>query len=396
MPGITSIAPNTQDATSQNQSSLSVSNFSLPNEFVENPDRIKLKVVLSGISDGIIVVDKDRKVSMMNKAAEKILEVGSIDAKDQQIDNIINVFKNEQKFPTDKICPATDLIQDGVIFDDQELDLKIGQITKIVHITSHKVKEAKDIDIGCILTIRDVTKQKDFEHMKLDFVSLAAHELRTPATSMKGFLGYLVRPEVIEKLTETEADFVNKSKAMSEKISEMIEDILFVAKIDEGNVRLNKTVTQLEDLAKIVHERNIARATDAEITLSYIPPIGKIPKVNIDIEKIRIAAEKVMDNALRYTPQKGRVEIRVFESEDHKPVLAILDNGKGIPQEKMDYLFTKFFRVKEKDLIMENVGIGLGLYVVKQILDKHDADILLKSKEGEGTQVYMVFKPAES
>lgn len=226
-------------------------------------------------------------------------------------------------------------------------------------------------------------KERQLESMQVDFVSMTSHELRTPITSLIGYLQTL-NEEARSKLTEEQKGFLDRSLISAQEILALVNNILNVSKVERGAFSVTlKPIDWSEALKQVVSENKIL-ASQKNISLELKLP-DNLPKVVADQLRITEVLNNLINNAIVYTKAGGAVEVSVQHQED-QIITSVKDNGQGIPKEAMPHLFTKFFRVQRAlDKSSTSSGSGLGLYISKSIIDLHHGKIWADSEEGKGS-----------
>ena len=245
--------------------------------------------------------------------------------------------------------------------------------------------KAKSEIIGTLVVLHDVTREKIIERMKTEFVSIAAHQLRTPLSAIKWTLKMLLDGDLGE-ITEEQREFVNKAYRANERMIKLINDLLNVARIEEGRYLYKLSSLNIEPLVRKIVESLRQEAERKKIKLEFKKPKKKLPKLMLDAEKISLAIQNLVENAIKYTPAGGRVTISL-KVENEEVVFSVKDTGVGIPKEQQDRVFSKFFRGANV-MRMETEGSGLGLFITKNIIEAHGGRIWFQSKEGRGTTFY--------
>jgi len=368
----------------------------LPAEELLKIEKEKLKIILSGISDAIITTDTNQNIIAFNIAAEQISGYRAGEVIGQKIDGFIKIFDGMSEIKCDEYCPTVPIKTDEIVFSrkNSRLTGKDGK-ESFVAITTRKITEATETNIGCIIAVKDVSKEEFLEQMKLDFVSLSAHELRTPLTAIRGFLSFLEKPETFGKLSDDEKQYLDNAIKQTDSLVMLIQDILIVADITEDKLKLSPMRTQLEELIlSIVGEYKEAAARKG-IELKFIPLPEPLPMVVIDISKTKDIFRHLLNNALSYT-EIGNIKVSAAQKDDSFLEILVEDTGKGIPQAMLPHIFNKFFRVKNRPLVMEGTGRGLGLFITKKLVDLHGGTIRVESRVGEGTKVYFTLPIKEN
>lgn len=218
-------------------------------------------------------------------------------------------------------------------------------------------------------------------HAKDEFISLASHQLRTPATGVKQFLGMVLEGYVGE-LNPKLRTFLERAYESNERQITVVNDLLQVAQVDAGKVKLQKENTDLVELIKSVIHEQVARFVDRGQTITFKPHRSSL-NVMADSRRLRMVLENVIDNAGKYTPHGKAIEIKLHK-KPHAVHVIVTDQGVGINPEDVDKIFKKFARL-DNPLSAHVGGSGLGLYWVKKIVDLHEGSISVSSKPGEGS-----------
>lgn len=229
---------------------------------------------------------------------------------------------------------------------------------------------------------------------KSDFVSVAAHQLRTPLTGIKWSYTALLDPDT-GPLTPDQKEIAQNGLASISNTLDLINDLLNVAHVEEGKMKFeikrqsifpifNKAV---EGFRLIADEKKIALAVK-------IPDESGFPDMDIDAEKMGLALTNLLDNAVKYTPIGGRIDFSISQEQGLIRMI-VQDSGIGIPKDQKNRLFSKFFRADNATAVQTS-GTGLGLYMVKKIIDRHGGKIVVDSVEGEGTAFIVTIPEASA
>ena len=223
--------------------------------------------------------------------------------------------------------------------------------------------------------------------MKTEFVSLAAHQLRTPLSAIKWTLRMLLDGD-LGKITEEQKDFIEKTYSSNERMINLINDLLDVTRIEEGRRLYKPVLTDFEPICQFVINSYKEEIEKRKLKLEFKKPEKKLPQVMLDVEKIRLVIQNLLDNAARYTPSGGQVTISLKPTKGEKEIeFSIKDTGVGIPKDQQARVFSKFFRGANV-MRMATEGSGLGLFITKNIVEAHGGKIWFESEEGKGTTFY--------
>jgi signal transduction histidine kinase len=233
---------------------------------------------------------------------------------------------------------------------------------------------------------------------KTDFLSMASHQMRTPITTAKGYLSLLMDGD-FGVVSDKQLDTLKRLYANNDRMSQLIEDLLNVSRIESGRLEFNFEERHIEDLCREVVDSLTMKAKDRNLYLNYVTPRTPLPELMIDGPKVREVISNIVDNAVKYTPSGGvtvKVEVRPKDKGDRSDYVrvSVTDTGIGIPETELPYLFAKFSR--GKDLSRLNTGgTGLGLYVAKNMIENNGGKIWVESAgEGKGSQ-FIVELPVE-
>jgi len=331
-------------------------------------ERRKTDAIIVNFSDGLVVFDEHARVEFINPAAEKILLV----KKEKVLQKDIKELK--------RISQLTQEVRRGEETSRKEIELSDGRTFGTATIPFDLPGGRK----GVMVILHDITQEKRVENLKSEFVSLAAHQLRTPLSAVKWTIGLLLEGD-LGKLTKQQHDFVQKTREANEQMIELVNDLLNVARIEEGRYVYKPKLMSLEDIVAPMIESYKERAKQKRITFTYKHPDQKGPQILVDEEKIRIAAENIIENALRYTLEGGKVTV-TLNNNTEQIELSVKDTGIGVSVEERKRIFEKFFRGKTARKV-DTHGTGLGLYLAKNIIEAHGGTIQFESKEKSGTTV---------
>jgi signal transduction histidine kinase len=336
-------------------------------------EKNKTLAVITNLVDGLLVFDQEDNLELINPQAEILLKVKSADVKGRNIFNLssFSSFKplvecwneNGQKIFRKEISFGENLVL---------------EVSFVPLVNNEK-------NFGKIIILHDITRDKLIEKLKTEFVSVAAHQLRTPLSAIKWTLRMILDGEVGE-ITDEQREFLEKTYEANERMILLINDLLNVAKIEEGRYFYRAYLTDLEPIVKSMVDYYQEEAKRKNIKLEFVKMSDYFPRVMIDPEKIKLAIQNLLDNALHYTPKGGSVTVTLIHG-DKDVLCSIKDNGVGIPKSQQSRVFTKFFRA-ENVIRMQTEGSGLGLFIAKNIIEAHNGKIWFESEEGKGTTFY--------
>ena len=257
----------------------------------------------------------------------------------------------------------------------------------IVKVNAAPVMTKKNI-IGVVFTFSDVTKEEEIDKMKSEFVSLASHQLRSPLTGIRWSIELLLK-KVSGKLGKEEIEHLKEVLQTNNRLIKLVQDLLSVSRIETGNkFNLEKEPTDLVLLLNQVMKQLTAMAKDNQVAVVKDKSMPKKVVANIDKLKMAEVINNLVHNAIKYSKSRGKVQVGI-EDKKSSVVVFVKDTGIGIPKSDQSKIFQKFFRAKNA-LVEE--GTGLGLYIVKAIVEKHGGRVWLESQENKGTTFYLEIK----
>jgi len=236
---------------------------------------------------------------------------------------------------------------------------------------------------GAIAVFHDITRLKELEKIRQDFVANVSHELRTPLTTIKGYAETLLEGALKE---EVAFQFVQVIKRHADRLAKIVEDLLMLSKIESKEFHLKVENIPILDLIHDVSDFVKEAAEKKKISISQIeiPPSLVIEADRSDLEQVFI---NLLDNAIKYTPEGGRVIISATEKDQGEIEFSIQDNGIGIPKEDIPRIFERFYRV-DKGRSQALGGTGLGLSIVKHLVQAHSGKVWVESQPGKGSAFY--------
>lgn len=333
------------------------------------------------IGEGAIVTDAKGTVSRINAAALEILGFASAEevlgkwypgiviAEDEAGNRIPNISR-----------PITEVFITGKAIFRKLYYRRKDQTRVAVALTASPVLlDGKPI--GAIQVFRDITEEVRLERAKDEFISLASHQLRTPATGVKQYAGMLLEGYAGD-LTSEQHTMVQTIYESNERQITIINDLLRVAQVDAGKIQLLKLPTALAPLLTDILNEQAHKFRARAQTVRFRPPQENI-WASIDVKHMRMVLENLIDNASKYTPADKRITVSIKKSAQGAEI-RVADEGVGIPKDATDLIFEKFTRL-DNPLSTEVGGTGLGLYWAKKIIDLHGARLTVQSTPGKGS-----------
>ncbi len=340
-------------------------------------ERDVLEAILYNASDGVFALDRSSKILTFNKAMETLTGYTFEEVERSYADEYIRIFDATVPLEAKNYSTGKPTHKDKLT-----LVRRNGE-KRFIEMKSTPIAEGREVNIGCVVTLTDVTKDIDLEKMKLDFVSIAAHELRTPLTSLRGYLS-LIDDDSKSTIGEKYAGYIEKAVLSADRLHGLVENLLNITRIEKGTLTINKTRVDWVSLVKEVIEEAKIKSEEANIQLNFEDPLSKIPPIYADQATVVEVLSNLLDNAIKYTPEGGKVTVTIDVDKDFVTT-HVKDTGVGIPPASIPHLFKKFYRVSTTVLRAGEKGTGLGLFISKEIITRHNGKIWVESEVEKGS-----------
>ena len=336
---------------------------------VSRQERDRAELVLARVGDGVFLVDRDGVIRLWNPAAEAITGL--------RADDICNrpAFEAIPGWPAVVArVPVTDRPGDAdtasgaetvpLDLEGREVWLSIGGVT---------------LADGIVYAFRDVTRERRLEELRSQFVATISHELRTPLASLHG-AALTLRQREHDLSGSTRHDLLDMIAAQSNRLADLVDEILVAGQLDSGSLRVVSEPFDPEELVWTAAAAARLRVGDDTTIDVSVPPT--VPKVAGDAERTRQVLTNLVDNAIKYSPEGGRIELGV-EADDHHARFTVRDQGLGIPLGEQNRIFDKFYRL-DPDHLRGISGSGLGLYICRELVRSMNGRIWVESDPGKG------------
>lgn len=343
-------------------------------------ERSKSRTIINCMNDGVLVVNMDRQVVLQNAAAIRLFPEGRT--------LFMPTPLEAMTCPELKEVLEQTLAERGPVISTKEIT--IGPSTYMVNASA--VLEQGGETVGVVAVIRDITELKKMSLAKSTFVSMIAHELRSPLAAIQGLLQLVVEGIVGGKAEEAEA-LMNKCVVRCDTLRSMVAELMDLVAMETGQFSLKRSPVDICGVVEEVVESLRAKAEEKNIELIFRCEGEKGPSIVLaDRNAVRCVFTNLADNAVKYTHEGGRVEV-VVERDGYLVTVTVTDDGIGMTPQQQEKAFDEFYRAKnEKTLRIP--GTGLGLSVVKKLVDMHGGRITVHSTPGEGS-VFSVYLQVE-
>jgi len=342
-------------------------------------ERDYLQTILKGMVEGVLVVDERGRIMMVNDALQKILSLSSevvdkapLEAiRNTELEEAIRVAIQEGK---NSAFELTFPLSGG-----KTLEVNVVGISP----SQEEISEQGEKMKGAIAVFHDISRLKELEKIRQDFVANVSHELRTPLTTIKGYTETLLDGALKEDIAP---QFLQVIQKHADRLTKIVEDLLALSKIESKEFYLKWEPLPLSELIDDVSDfvKEAAQKKKISISRSINPFSLKVTGDRNYLEQVFI---NLLDNAIKYTPEGGEISISAFEKGERDIQVGIKDNGIGVPKEDLSRIFERFYRV-DKGRSQELGGTGLGLSIVKHIIQAHGGRVWAESQLGKGSTFY--------
>jgi signal transduction histidine kinase len=347
----------------------------------------KSNAILEGVADGVLFANQLGEIIVFNRASERILGMSRNDLLHRPISNLSGLYGGGGKRWADTIQLWMEDPSQLSAGDYLSEVLDVGE--KVIQVTLAPVRMG-DQFLGTVSVFRDITREVEVDRMKTEFISNVSHELRTPMTSIKGYADLLVMGAAGE-VSERQQEFLGTIKSNADRLSNLVNDLLNISRIDSGRVEMNIQQTSLPRIARMVLTNLDGRIkNEGHKDLTVVDEIDPdLPETYADSDKLTQVLTNLLDNAYQYTPDGGKITMSVQMDDEKSFLISVADTGIGIPKKYQGRVFDRFFRNDDHTLVIETPGTGLGLALVKELVEMHNGHIWLESREGEGTTFFV-------
>ena len=344
----------------------------MTNELNENLNEVnrqkkQIETILLHMTDGIIAFDMEGQIMHINPAATDLLNLTEKDNSFEKIFGKLNIDINLEK---------TIYLEDWTS-SEQRVQVE----DKYLNIFFASFRDEKERPSGVMVVVQDITEHVRLDNMRKEFVADVSHELKTPITSIMGYADTLLEGEYDKEMQDK---FLNVIASEARRMAKLVTDLLILSRYDNNRVKKEKTEFDLGELVKKCQEKLQLEINKKEHQVECFVT-ANVPPVKADKDGIERVVLNIMTNSIKYTPDGGNIKIYVgFVYND--AYIKVIDNGIGIPEEDLNRIFERFYRV-DKARTREMGGTGLGLSIAKEILDQNNGSIDIKSEKGKGTEV---------
>lgn len=336
-------------------------------------ERGKLTAVLNTMADGVVVIDGNGRIVLVNHAAERILEIEGEDVLERRFSEIVRDHSLQQLVAR---CTDRREVQHG--------EVEIPQWRRYLSVITTPLADHGGSSV--LLTMHDLTRIRQVETTRKEFVSNVSHELRGPLAAVKILAESLASGALKEK--KRAKDFLRRINGEIDRMTAMVNELMELSRLESEQSSLQLAPLDLHPFIAELREEHDERTKKRKVALEVALPEA-LPPVRGDEEKLRQVFDNLLSNAFKFTPEDGRVSLSA-QQENGNVCLRVADTGVGIPRKHLPHVFERFYKV---DRSRNSKGFGLGLAIVKHIVQAHGGEVHAESAEGQGT-TFTVVLPA--
>jgi PAS domain S-box-containing protein len=339
------------------------------------------EALLHSIGEGVFAVDSEGRLILLNRRAQEWTGTGASGAISKPFAEVLHFEGQTPQNFVEQVVRTGQGLQVG----GEAMLVRPGGSRMPVSILAAPVLQDGRVR-GCIIIFRDTSEQRALDRMKDEFISIASHQLRTPLAGLRWYTSTLAEG-ITGALSPQQSELVKEMETCVGQMTTLVNDLLDVARLDQGTLTLNRVEIQPRELLAEVASNLESKAKRLRVSLLINDEGSLFPPVHADKALITEVLRNLVDNALKYTPENGGVKLSARQ-EGQSLIFAVSDTGVGIPEESIDKLFRKFSRI-ENPLSKRERGSGLGLYFAKGIVEKHGGTIRVHSAPSQGSTFYV-------
>ncbi len=343
----------------------------------EQEEASRSQAILEAVADGVLVTGSNNRITFVNSSIQKILDIDADRVINEPLENFGGLFG---KAASSWMETIRDWSQSPVSYQPgdtyaEQLELGDGRIA-LIHLAP--VILQNDF-LGTVSIFRDITHEVEVDRLKSEFVATVSHELRTPMTAIKGYVDVLLMGAA-GAVNENQSHFLNIVKGNIDRLNILVNDLLDISRIEAGRVIFTPQPLDLREIAEDVIGDVLRRSQEEgkPMALSLDAPKA-LPRVMGDAERIRQVIDNLVDNAYHYTPENGTIKVGIHALDGTEVQVDVEDDGVGIAPADQERIFERFYR-GEHPLVLATPGTGLGLPIVRQLVEMHNGRIWMKSQ----------------
>ncbi len=347
-------------------------------------DKALAEVLFDSIGDGAVTTDEFGNVTRINPTAQSILGYSEKEALGKWFPKLCTAFdESGETIPLIDRPVTRAFVTGNIISEKIHYKTKAGNLIPVSMTISPIMVNGQPV--GCIEIFRDISREYEIDKMKSDFISLASHQLRTPLSAIKTY-SHMLADGFMGPLSPRQNKSLKTIIAATNRMNETIGTLLNITRIESGSIIVTKKPVAINQIIEEVISEHQLSVTEKKQSIKLNKSKDDL-KIISDSVVLKEIIGNLVSNAVKYTPSNGKITIDV-STRDKTLVVAVRDTGMGIPEAYKDNIFTKFFR-GENVIRQETSGTGLGLYLVKGLVNELGGNVWFESTEGKGSTFYL-------
>ena len=343
-------------------------------------ERDRLRIVVESIADAVFVCDAAGKITLVNKAGLVLIGAEHVEAVGMLADYLSTLQPRSldgHPVPLQELA-ISQALRSEVVLDRQEIGVHPLTHRRVdLLVSAAPLRDGENRVVGAVEVVRDITELRELDRMKDEFLGVAAHELKTPVTITKGYSQVLLHSA--QNLSQPQRRMLESIDRGADRIDNLVSDLLDLVRLQSEGLRLHRDRINLAELAEEVVDRIAAMAPRHRLRLVQKEPVV----VQGDRRRLEQVLETLLDNALRYSPGGGDVDLSVSVA-DTAAVVTVRDYGVGIPADRQARIGQRFYRA-HTGTPYDYGGMGVGLYIAREIVERHGGRLWFESEEGKGS-----------
>ena len=365
-------------ASFADQAAIAVQNARLYQQV--NQEKNRLNAIIEHSGDGVMILDTDRRITIFNRVLAAMSDIPAEEAVGHFCYDVLHL-KNVKPHGVD-LCTRANVplfhTANEHLYIEGDISRGDGSVIT-VGITYSPLFDSADKLVNIIANVRDITHFREAEEAKTTFISVISHELKMPVALIKGYAGTLSRDDVEwDKQTVYESLAVIEEEA--DRLTELIDNLLDISRLQTGVLKLEIGFANMAHLAEKTVEKFRTQTHHHSFVLDFPPDLPTVPG---DEGRLRQVMDNLLSNAIKYSPDGGQIRVS-GRADDHHLYIAVTDQGIGIPEDEQENIFDRFYRVRS-GVSQRTKGAGLGLYLVKAIVESHGGRVWVESRSGQGS-----------
>lgn len=347
--------------------------------------------ILESIAEGVMLADANGNIVSFNAAAERILGIDRREAEGKPVSTLAGLYGTSAARWSSMIenwsaqMDGTNLMASDEYFAEQRIEIGSRIISAAI---APVMMETGDF-LGTVSVFRDITRDVEADRIKSEFIENVSHEFRTPLTPIKGYTDLLLQG-ASGSLTDMQRKMMNTIKDNVERLTMLVDDVLNIAQLDRSGVLALIQESDLKQLLPTVVDEIAGRPANVTKQLTVTVDVADdTPSIHADSQRLEQIIQNLVDNAFKFTRQGGRIDVKASREDDEHVLIAVTDTGVGIPEEFRERVWRRFERYEQHALEMEVAGTGLGLPLVKELVELHGGEVWFDSELDQGTTFYL-------